>query len=114
VENLARSVEKEEKIAVVDIISALLWNAYPKEPVQGQWYLVCPPGGFPGGSHLLAASRPDPTLPPPPGKPSASSCWPSTKRRVHVSRDAGRRCVPDNGKPLHFCQECTWRAWAHP
>ena len=34
VENLARSVDKEAKIAVVDIISAYLWNGYPKEPIQ--------------------------------------------------------------------------------
>src|SRR5947199_3108572 len=30
VENLARSVEKEEKIGVVLIISAFFWNGYPK------------------------------------------------------------------------------------
>ena len=35
VENLARDVEKEEKIAVVEIISTLVWNGYPKEPGQG-------------------------------------------------------------------------------
>jgi hypothetical protein len=84
------------------------------EGEAGQGCLVCPPGGFPGGSHLLAASRPDPILPPPPGKPSASSCWSSAKRRVHVSGDAGRCGVPGNGKLLRFCQEWRWRACANP
>jgi hypothetical protein len=62
----------------------------------------------------LAASRPGPTLPPPPGKPTAGSCWSSTKMMVHVSRDAGRRGVQGDGKPLRFCQECRWSACAHP
>src|SRR5437764_3062860 len=78
------------------------------------WCLVYPPGCFPGGSYLLAASRPDPALPPPPGKPSASLCWPSTKRRVHVSRDAGRCGVPGDGKLLRFYLEWRWRACANP
>jgi hypothetical protein len=30
VENLARDVDKEEKIGVVVIIDAFLWNRYPK------------------------------------------------------------------------------------
>jgi hypothetical protein len=80
----------------------------------GSWCLVCPPGGFPGGSYLLAASRPGPTWPPPTGKPSADSCWPSPKMRVHVSRDAGTCGVSGEGKPPRFCLECRWRAWANP
>jgi hypothetical protein len=86
----------------------------PLETEADQERLVCPPGGFPGGSYLLAASCPDPTLPPPPGKPSASSGWPSTKRRVHVSRYAGTRGILGDGKLLRFCQECRWRACANP
>ncbi len=86
----------------------------PLEAEADQERLVCPPGGFPGGSYLLAASRPDPTLPPPTGKPSASLCWPSTKRRVHVSRDAGRCGVPGDGKLLRFYLEWRWRACANP
>jgi hypothetical protein len=76
--------------------------------------LVCPPGGFPGGSPLLAASRPGPSLPPPAGKPRAGSCWPSTKRMVHVSRDAGTRGVSGDRKRPRFCLECRCRAWANP
>jgi hypothetical protein len=66
--------------------------------------LASPPGcftpsPFPGGSHLLAASRPGPSLPPPPGKPRAGSCWPSTTMMVHVSRDACTCGIPSDGKP---------------
>src|SRR5947209_14741551 len=72
------------------------------------------PGGFPGGSHLLAASRPGLTLPPPTGKPTADSCWPSTKRMVHVSRNAGTHVVLGDGKPPRFRLECRWRACTNP
>jgi hypothetical protein len=72
------------------------------------------PSPFPGGSHLLAASRLGPSLPPPAGKPSAGSCWPSTRMRVHLSRDAGRRGVSGEGKPPRFCLECRGCAWANP
>jgi hypothetical protein len=65
-------------------------------------------------SHPLAASRPDPSLPPPTGKPTAGSWWPSTKRRVHVSPNAGTRGVLGDGKPPRFCLEDRWRAWANP
>src|SRR6266516_5948159 len=81
---------------------------------SSQHSLVCPPGGFPGGSHLLAASRPGPTLPQPPGKPTADSCWPSTKRMVHVSRNAGTHVVLGDGKPPRFSLECRWRACTNP
>jgi hypothetical protein len=60
------------------------------------------------------ASRPDPTLPPLAGKLTAGACWLSTKRMVHVSRDAGTHLVPGNGKPLRFCQEWRWSTCAHP
>jgi hypothetical protein len=79
----------------------------------GSWCLVCTPGAFPGGSPLLVASRPGPTLPPPAGKPHAGSCLPSTKM-VHVSRDAGTCGVSGEGKPPRFRLECRWRAWANP
>ena len=31
-----------------------------------------------------------------------------------MSRDAGTRGVPGNGKPPRFCLECRCRAWANP
>src|SRR5947209_12460118 len=77
-------------------------------------FICSAPGGFPGGSHLLAASRPGLTLPPPTGKPTADSCWPSTKRRVHVSRDAGIHGVLGDRKPPRFRLERRWRACANP
>jgi hypothetical protein len=84
------------------------------EGEAGQECLACPPGGFPGDSHLFAASRPGPTLPPPAGKPTAGSCWPSTKRRVHVSRDAGTPSVLRDGNPARFRLECRYTACANP
>src|SRR5436853_2096473 len=76
--------------------------------------LVSPPDCFPDGSHLSAASRPGPRLPPPPGKPPADSCWPSTKRMVHVSQDAGTPGVLGDGKPPRFRLECRCTACANP
>jgi hypothetical protein len=68
---------------------------------------------LPNGSHLFAASRPGPTLSPPTGKPTAGSCWPSTKTMVLVSRNAGTRGVLRDGTP-RFRLECRWRACKTP
>jgi hypothetical protein len=72
------------------------------------------PSPFPGSSHLFAASRPGPTLPPPAGEPTVGSCWLSTMMRVHLSRDAGTCGVPSDGKPPHFSLECTCTVSANP
>jgi hypothetical protein len=80
--------------------------------------LVSPPNCFPVLSQVVPtffdASRSGPTLPSLAGKPTAGSCWPSTKRMVHVSRDAGTRGVPGKGKLPHVCLDGRWRAFANP
>ena len=86
----------------------------PLEAEAGQECLGRAPGGFPGGSHLLAAFRPGPSLPPLAGKRTAGSCRLPTKRRVHASRDAGTWGVPGDGNPPRFCLECGCRACANP
>ena len=53
-------------------------------------------------------------MPPPTGKPTAGLCWPSTKRMVLVSPDAGTRGVLGDGKPPRFRLEWRWRACANP
>ena len=101
------------------------WNGYPQEQIQEEVAavaLVSPPGWERAVSQLLPrrflpcfdAFRPGPTLPPLAGKPTAGSCRLSTKRMVHVSRDAGTPGVPSDGKPPRFCLECRCRACANP
>src|SRR2546421_4674395 len=80
--------------------------------------LVSPPDGFPVLSQVVArwlppwfdVSSPDPTLPSLAGKPTVDSCGLSTKRRVHVSRDAGAPVSLSARKSPHFCLEYRWRA----
>jgi hypothetical protein len=76
------------------------------------------PSPFPGGCQMVPTSvryaRSDPTLPSLTGKPTVDSCGLSTKRRVHVSRDAGAHVSLGARTSTHFCLEDRWRACANP
>jgi hypothetical protein len=75
------------------------------------------PSPFPGLARWFLpyfdASCRGPTFPPLAEKRTAGSCGLSTKRRVHLSRDAGTPIVPGDGKPPRFRLECRWRACAN-
>jgi hypothetical protein len=101
------------RLSWVRIPSTGYWD-YPLEGEVGQGACLHSqllPSWFPP---FFDASRLDPTLPSPAGKHTADSCRLSTKRMVHLSRDAGTHVVPGKGSPPCFCLE-RWRmACANP